>query len=90
MYTKRKDLGYWEEVFYLDGEGNRVSDGWYYRDYMAEWAGFDYDGNTEVLGGDLGKVFEGGTKIKAGTWLYAPQGHPFDFVSINSPFELLR
>jgi hypothetical protein len=81
--AKLVELGYWEELFYLNSEGQRLSDGWYYRDYMKEWAGGDvYGSGTEVLGGNLIPLFREGQTIKAGTWLYAPQGHPFDVIGI--------
>jgi len=78
------ELGYWEELFFLNSEGERVSDGFYYRNYMVEWAGGDvYGSGTQVLGGNLSHLFAQGQKILAGTWLYAPQGHPFDVIGIS-------
>ena len=81
--AKLLELGYWEELFRLDVDGNRFSEGWYYRDYIEEWAGGDFNDETQVLGGNLSDLYKGGQNIKAGTWLYAPQGHPFDYIVIE-------
>jgi hypothetical protein len=90
--VKFLELGYWEPLYDTDGDGNVFLEGWYYRNYMREWAGDDIQGNTQVLGGFMEDVDKIGNVVKAGTWLYAPQGHPFDFVMLKKgekPYVIL-